>query len=320
MKKMVLTWALLALSTLGIRAQAQCEFPLTIVIPDQTVELSPMAKSQLTSKIRQAVTQNGMAGGTRFSNFCIVANLVETSKNLTSGLRPLVTVTMGLELYVANTRTGDKFGSTSLNLSGAGQNEKLAHMASISSLNPQNTALQSFMKATKKKIMSYYDGQTNNIIRQAKSLSTKQDFEQAMFLLTSIPTCINNYDDVEAAILSTFQTYLNQDCAGKINKARHAWNASQDREGAKIAGAYLAAINPAAQCYDDAMELADEIRERIGEEWEWAKDLKEFGKEMARSQVELEKMRIEAARAIGEAYAENQPDITINQNFIGGEE
>lgn len=320
MKKMVLTWALLALSTLGIRAQAQCEFPLTIVIPDQAVELSPMAKSQLTSKIRQAVTQNGMAGGTRFSNFCIVANLVETSKNLTSGLRPLVTVIMGLELYVANTRTGDKFGSTSLNLSGAGQNEKLAHMASISSLNPQNTALQSFMKATKKKIMSYYDGQTNNIIRQAKSLITKQDFEQAMFLLTSIPTCINNYDDVEAAILSTFQTYLNQDCAGKINKARHAWNASQDREGAKIAGAYLAAINPAAQCYDDAMELADEIRERIGEEWEWAKDLKEFGKEMARSQVELEKMRIEAARAIGEAYAENQPDITINQNFIDGEE
>ena len=320
MKKMVLTWALLALSTLGIRAQAQCEFPLTIVIPDQAVELSPMAKSQLTSKIRQAVTQNGMAGGTRFSNFCIVANLVETSKNLTSGLRPLVTVTMGLELYVANTRTGDKFGSTSVNLSGAGQNEKLAYMASISSLNPQNTALQSFMKATKKKIVAYYDGQTNNIIRQAKSLSTKQDFEQAMFLLTSIPTCINNYDDVETAILSTFQTYLNLDCTDKINKARHAWNASQDREGAKIAGAYLAAINPGAQCYDDAMELADEIRERIGEEWEWAKDLKEFGKEMARSQVELEKMRIEAARAIGEAYAENQPDITINQNFINNGE
>ena len=320
MKKMVLTWALLALSTLGIRAQAQCEFPLTIVIPDQAVELSPMAKSQLTSKIRQAVTQNGMAGGTRFSNFCIVANLVETSKNLTSGLRPLVTVTMGLELYVANTRTGDKFGSTSVNLSGAGQNEKLAYMASISSLNPQNTALQSFMKATKKKIVAYYDGQSNNIIRQAKSLSSKQDFEQAMFLLSSIPTCINNYDAVEAAILSTFQTYLNLDCTDKINKARHAWNASQDREGAKIAGAYLAAINPGAQCYDDAMELADEIRERIGEEWEWAKDLKEFGKEMARSQVELEKMRIEAARAIGEAYAENQPDITVNQTIITGED
>ena len=316
MKKIVLTWVLLALSALGIRAQGQCEFPLTIVIPDQTVELSPMAQSQLISKIRQAVTLNGMTGGTRYSNFCIVANLVETSKNMTSGLRPLVTVTTGLELSVSNTRTGDSFGSTYINLSGAGQNAKLAYMASVSSLNPQNTALQSFLKATKKKIMSYYDGQTNNIIRQAKTLSSKQDFEQAMYLLSSIPTCINNYDAVEAAILSTFQTFVNQDCTSKINKARQAWNASQDREGAKIAGAYLAAINPGAQCYDDAMELADEIRERIGEEWEWAKDLKDFGKEMARSQVELEKMRIEAARAIGEAYAENQPDVTINQNYF----
>ncbi len=320
MKKIVLTWALLALSALGIHAQAQCEFPLTIVIPDQTIDLSPMAKSQLTSKLRQAVTLNGMAGGTRYSNFCIVAYLVETSKHMTGGLRPLVAVTTSLELYVANTRTGDKFGSTYINLSGAGQNDKTAYMASISSLNPQNTALQSFMKATKKKIVAYYDGQTNNIIRQAKSYCTKQDFEQAMYLLTSIPTCINNYDDVEAAILSTFQTYVDQDCTAKINKARQAWNASQDREGAKIAGAYLAAINPAAQCFADAEELADEIHERIGEEWEWAKDMKEFGKEMARSQVELEKMRIEAARAIGEAYAENQPDITINQNFFSAEE
>jgi hypothetical protein len=65
--------------------------------------------------------------------------------------------------------------------------------------------------------------------------------------------------------------------------------------------------------------LADEIRERIGEEWEWAKDLKDFGKEMARSQVELEKMRIEAARAIGEAYAENQqPEVLIQQNVNKG--
>jgi hypothetical protein len=321
MKKQILTWALLVLSSLGICAQDQCEFPLTIVVPEQTVELSPMAQTQLTSKIRQAVTQNGMAGGARYSNFCIVANLVETSKQATSGLRPLITVTTGLELYVANTRTGDKFSSTSITLSGAGKNEKMAYMAAISSLNPQNTALQSFMKSTKKKIVAFYDAQTNNIIRQAKSLSTKQDFEQALYLLTSIPTCINNYNAVEAAILSTFQTFVNQDCTAKINKARQAWNASQDREGAKIAGAYLAAINPAAQCNDEAMELADEIRERIGEEWEWAKDLKEFGKEMARSQVELEKMRIEAARAIGEAYAENQQqNITINQNFISGEE
>ena len=319
MKKLMLTWAFAAFTTLGIHAQEQCELPLMIVVPQQTVELSTMAESQLTAKIRQIVTQNGMSGGTNFSNFCIVANLVETSKQVTSGLRPLVTVTTALELYIANTRTGDKFGSTAINLSGAGKNEKMAYMAAVSSLNPGTTALQSFLKSAKKKIIAYYDAQTNNIIRQAKSLSTQQDFEQALFLLSSIPTCVNKYDVVEEAILSTMQTYVNQDCTAKINKARQVWNTTQDREGAKLAGAYLAAINPAAQCFDEAAELANEIHERIGEEWEWAKDMKEFSKEMARSQVDLEKMRIEAARAIGEAYGQNQPNVTIHQHFNQGE-
>ena len=297
-------------------AQDQCELPLMIVVPEQTVELSPMAESQLTGKIRQVVTQNGMGGGARYSNFSIVANLVETSKQITSGLRPLVTITTGLELYVANNRTGDKFASTAVTLSGAGKNERTAYQAAISSLRPDNTSLQSFMKTAKRKIIAYYDTQTKSIIRQAKSLSAQQDFEQALFLLTSIPTCINQYDAVEEAILTTMQTFVDQDCTAKINKARQVWNATQNREGAKLAGAYLAAINPQAQCSDEAMELADEIHQRIGEEWEWAKDMKEFSKEMARSQVDLEKMRIEAARAIGVAFGENQqPEVlTIHQN------
>ena len=43
------------------------------------------------------------------------------------------------------------------------------------------------------------------------------------------------------------------------------------------------------------------------------------GKEMARSEVELEKMRIEAVRAIGEAYAENQqPEVLIQQHYNQG--
>ena len=313
----VLPFYLFACLPLPTLAQDQCELPLMIVVPEQTVELSPMAESQLTSKIRQMVTHNGMGGGARYSNFAIVANLVETSKQVTSGLRPLITVTAGLELYVVNTRSGEKFTSTEVSLSGAGKNEKTAYMAVVSSLRADNTQLSNFMKTAKRKIIAYYDTQTNNIIRQAKSLSTQQDFEQALYLLTSIPTCINKYDAVEEAILSTMQTFVAQDCTAKINKARHIWNATQNREGAKLAGAYLASINPAAQCNDEVMELADEIHQRIGEEWEWAKDMKEFSKEMARSQVELEKMRIEAARAIGVAYGENQqPEVlTINQQF-----
>ena len=306
----------MALSSLNISAQDNCVFPMTILISDHVADVSASAPSQLVSKVRQIVTQNGMSGGVQYSNFCIVANLIEGTKNVTSGLRPLVTVSVDLELSIGNAFTGDRFASTAVTLNGAGPNEGRAYTAALASINANNPQLQQFMKSAKQKITKYYESQTGNIIRKAKSLSGQQNFEEALYLLTSIPTCINNYDEVERATLSIFQAYLDLDCTAKVNKARAVWAASQNREGGKLAGAFLAAINPASSCSDDAQALIDEISQRIGEEWEWAKDLKEFSKEMARSSVELERMRIEASRAIGEAWANNQQPVTINQNWL----
>lgn len=316
MKKNILIGALLALTSLNVHAQDNCAFPMTILIAENVADFSPSAQAQLESKMRQIVTQNGMSGGVKFSNFCIVANLIEGTKNLTSGLRPLVTVSVDLTISIGNSFTGDRFASTAITLNGAGPNESRAYTAALASVNANNPQLQQFMKNTKKKIINYYETQTGNIIRKAKTLAGQQNFEEALYLLTSIPTCINKYDDVERATLSIFQSYLDLDCTAKINKAKAIWAASQDREGAKLAGAYIAAINPASTCTDDAQYLIDVINQRIGEEWEWAKDLKEFGKEMARSSVELEKMRIEAARAIGVAWAENQQPHTLIQSQV----
>lgn len=315
-RKSILTLALCALSWMSLHAQSECALPLHIVIPQQTVELAPGVETRLVGKIRQVVTQNGMTGGAQYSDFYIAANLVVVSKEVTSGLRPLITVTTELELNIGNAVTGDNFGSTSITLSGAGQNETTAYQAAVSNIRPINAQLKSFLRTTKEKIIQYYETQTDNIIRKANQLAAKQQVEEALFLLTSIPTCCSSYEKAEEATLKIFQGYLNQDCQSKIFKARHVWNASQDREGAHIAGAYLSAINPAAQCYDDAMELADEIRQRIGEEWEWAKDLKEFAKETVRIDQALELERIKAARAIGEAYANNQKETVINQKTV----
>lgn len=316
MKKIFLTGLFLALTSLHMAAQEQCAFPLMVVVPEQADALTPQAKSQLESKMRQIVTRNGMAGGVRYSQFCVVASLSQTSKEVITALEPTVALTVDLELYIGNNLTGDKFASTAIPLKGAGRSEVAAYRTALATINASNVQLQQFMKNAKQKIGQYYEKETPNIIRRARTLSTQQRFEEALYLLTSIPACGSSYDDVELAILDVFQTYVDTDCAAKIGKARAVWNAGQDRAAAKLAGAYLAAINPASSCSAEAFAIADEIRERIGEEWEWAKDMKEFSKEMARSKVELEKLRIDAARAIGEAYGNNQQQMTVNENFI----
>jgi hypothetical protein len=316
MRKTVLLWALLALVSVGAKAQGECVFPMSIMVPDEVRSLAPAAKTKLEMKIRQIVTKHSMAGAHGFTTFSIKCNVAENTRNLTSGLRPMVTISADMEMYVMNNITGETFASTVITLVGAGPNANSAYSAAIGGINANKPEMQQFLKEAKQKIVQYYDTQTGAIIKKSKGLAAKQEFEEALYLLTSIPTCINKYDQVEQATLDIFQKVVDLDCSGKVQKARAVWTANQNRDGANLAGAYLAAINPASSCTDDAQMLIGEISQRIGEEWEWAKDLKEFGKEMARSQVELEKMRIEAARAIGTAWAENQQPTVISENNV----
>lgn len=308
MNKNVLTLLLFCLS-LWAKAQNDCVIPMMVVVPQQIDSLAPMAHTKLETKMRQMLTMNGMEGSASFSNFCIVANLTEGSKEVMSGLRPLVTVTSELELFVGNNYTGEKFASTSIMLNGAGRNESKAYTSAFGSINTGNAQIQKFLKDAKQKVSQYYETQVQNIIAQAYSFSTRREYEEALCLLISVPTCCSNYYKIEQCMLDIYQQYVDYDCAVKVNKARSIWNASQDKDGAKSAGAYLASIDPASSCWDDALALADEIRKRIGDDWE-------FSKELARDAVMLEKAKIDAIRAIGVAFGENQKAQTVRENWI----
>lgn len=309
MKKLILTLAVLFAGGLGLKAQGDCIIPMMVLVPEQVDALAPMAQNKLETKMRQMITQNGMEGGAQFSNFCVVANVTEDSKEVLAGSRPLVTVTAELELYVGNNYTGEKFASTSITLNGAGRNESKAYTTAFASINGNNAQLQKFLKDAKRKVNEYYETQVPNILRQARSFSIRNEYEEALCLLTSVPTCCSRYPEVQQCMLEVFQAYVDYDCAVKVNKARAIWNASQDKEGALLAGAHLAAIDPSSSCFEDALALAETIRLRIGDDWE-------FSKELQRDAVMLEKSRIEAIRAIGVAYGENQKALTVRENWF----
>lgn len=309
MKKLILTLAVLFAGGLGLKAQGDCIIPMMVLVPEQVDALAPMAQNKLETKMRQMITQNGMEGGAQFSNFCVVANVTEDSKEVLAGSRPLVTVTAELELYVGNNYTGEKFASTSITLNGAGRNESKAYTTAFASINGNNAQLQKFLKDAKRKVNEYYETQVPNILRQARSFSIRNEYEEALCLLTSVPTCCSRYPEVQQCMLEVFQAYVDYDCAVKVNKARAIWNATQDKEGALLAGAHLAAIDPSSSCFEDALALAETIRLRIGDDWE-------FSKELQRDAVMLEKSRIEAIRAIGVAYGENQKALTVRENWF----
>lgn len=308
MKKMLFA-AVLSLFIATAKAQEDCVTPLMVLVPEQVDSLAPMAQARLESKLRQIVAKEGLGGGAKFSNFSVVANITEDSKEVISGMRPLVTVVADLELFVGNNYTGEKFASTAIQISGAGRNETKAYIQALGGVSSSNAQIQRFLKDAKRKINQYYAKQVPTIIRQAKTFAVQRNYEEAMCLLTSVPACCNEYADIEQCMLEIFQQYVDYDCAVKVNKARAVWIASQDKEGATLAGAYLASIDPASSCWDDALTLADEIRTRIGDDWE-------FSKELLRDAVQTERDRIDALKAIGVAFGENQKAVTIRENWL----
>lgn len=308
MKKMIMLLAIMFASHVSMSAQKDCVIPMMVYVPEQAEGIPATAQKTLESKMRQMITLNGMEGA-KFSNFCVVANTTEASKEVLSGTRPLITLNVDLELFVGNNYTGEKFASTTVSINGAGRNEAKAYSAAFASIGSNNKQIQEFLKDAKRKVNEYYATQIPNIISKAKGYAIRHEYEEALCLLTSVPTCCNKYDLVEKSMLEIFQQYVDFDCAVKVNKARAIWNASQDKEGAALAGAYLASIDPASSCWDDALALAEQIRKRIGDDWE-------FAKELQRDAVGLEKARIEAIRAIGVAYGQNQKALTVRENWM----
>lgn len=309
MKKVLSIIAMLTFCAFSMKAQSDCVIPMMVLVPQQADSLTPMAQSKLESLLRQMVTRSGMDGGAQFASFSVMANLVETSNEVVSGLRPLVTLTCELELYVGNNYTGDKFASTSMVLNGSGRNKQKAYSAAFGSINANNSQIQKFLKEAKCEINEYYETQISGILSQARSYSIRHEYEEALCLLTSVPTCCSNYSEVKCCMLEIYQQYVNYDCAVKVNKARAIWNASQNKDGAALAGAYLASISPNSSCWNEALALAEIIRLRIGDDWE-------FSKELMRDSVILEKAKIDAIRAIGIAFGQNQKALTVRENWF----
>ncbi len=289
--------------------QAQ-EIPLDVFILSKSDDVSEEAQANLESKIKQAILNQGFNGDYSFSPFAIIAEPSTVSKNIITGIQTTVALNVDLVLFIGNVKSNTKFSSTVIRLNGAGANETKAYIAALGNLNIGDSKLNSFIDNGKAKIINYYEKQTPTIISEAKILSVQHHYDEALCLLTSIPTVCSHYTMVEKEILDIWQQYVNYVGEKNLAKARSIWIAKQTSEAAQEAGSYLSEIYPDAKCYSGAMKLANDISSRIGDEWTFSKKIYLEG-------LSIEKQRIDAARAIGIAWGQGQPKSISNTTLLG---
>ncbi|MBV6484861.1 MAG: hypothetical protein KFKLKKLM_01379 [Flavobacteriales bacterium] len=280
---------------------------ITAWVPDQIEGMPTTARQSLANKLTQIINKNGVAASSFNSRFILTANIIVATKDLTATAPPMQAYTLDVNLYIGDGLDGTLFASTSIQVKGVGQNETKAYMQALNNIKPENPELAAFVQKGKEKIVEYYNSKCDFLIKEANTLASQNKYEEAIFLLTSVPdACAQCYDKAIAAIGPMYQKMIDRDCKLKLAEASNIWSANQSMDAADQAGAILSSIEPQSSCYGEVKALNAKIAARVKEidarEWKYILKDQEQKSEM-----------IKAYRDVGVAYGNGQPkSITYN--------
>lgn len=284
---------------------------LNSYVSPQVEGLPSSAKRMLNNKLSQIASKNGMGGSALVPRFIITPNITVLTKDITSTAPPMFALTLEFTLYIGDGIEGTKFASTSIEAKGVGKNETKAYMDAIKRINPNNPIIQDFIKQGENRIIEYYNSRCDFILKEARTLEAQNKFEEAILKLNSVPeVCKDCFDKCMDAVGSIYQKYIDRECKLNLAKAINAWNSGQDINAANAASKYLAVIDPSAACFNEAKSLSDKIAKRVSklDQRQW-----DFKLKQQQDDVDIRKYNIKAARDVGVAYGNNQPqNITYN--------
>lgn len=254
---------------------------LTVMVPDEN--LSVEAAKQLESKLIQMVTANGIGGLGGNPRYVLAPEVNLLKKEVTSTAPVRHLITYDITFYVADIILGTVFASSNIQATGVGDSETLAFLAAFNDLKPTDAKFQQMLSDAQDKIVAYYQEHGTELINEAKMLSAKGDYAEAMALLGSIPTEVG--DVYESAILlmdELLPKYLENEC-GLILSQFQAALGNQKNGVNKEAMAYYAMIPANSSCKAEADAAYKEYKAQLS-----AEDQREWDRESAQIQSDNE--------------------------------
>lgn len=308
MKKIAFLLSLLLVPCSLLKAQNEY-MPISVVVEPLVEPFPETAQVQVANQLTQLLTKNGIASVSDNCQFVLTVFMVPQDKDVIAGPPMQIVETMDANLYIADVVNQTVFATTTQTLKGVGRSETRAYMEALKRLNTNSKAMKEFVEEGKRKIVAYYDSEMPKIIQRAKVLSDMHQYDEALYLVMFVPSQCKHYNEALAAGLNIFKAQQDYTCVQNLQQARMAWAAEQNAEGARQAGEFLGQIYPDAACYGEAMEVYKEIKAKVLDDWHFEMKIYQDG-------VDLEKQRIEAARAIGVAYGSHQQPTTTNIGFL----
>ena len=279
-------------------------------VSDQVENVPLSAKNNLQSKMAQILTKNGIAGSTGYqSQFIIVPNVSVLSKEILESTPPKIVLNLEVAFYIGDGINGVKFGNSVINVKGVGANETKAYLSAFMNINVNNSELKKLIDQSKNRILEYYNAGCDFILKESESLASQNKFDEAMYLLTSVPVVSKDcFIKAQNKIEDIYKKKIDRDCAMLLNNAVNVWNITQDYEAAKNAAMYLSQIEPGSNCFPQVKTLANTIKSGVQNNSN--KDYEILIKQLE-SITEIEKSRSQTAKEIALAYANNAPKNVV---------
>lgn len=284
---------------------------LYVYVPIQNENVPESSMAYLANVLCSAITEDGLAAqNDHLTQFILAPEVNILSKNIVPGTRQQIAYSINLNIKVIDNINGNIYGSENIVLKGVGTNEIKTFNTAFKGLNKNNKTLRKLASEAKIKIISFYESESEKIIQQAELASKQEKFDEAFYLLSMIPFQCSKYDLAVSAGLKIWEEYNKYSCSYNIERAKAIWNANQDIEAANRAGVYLSQIFQDSPCYKDAQELHNEIKNKVGEFWNF--EIKVYD-----SELELKKAKIKAIQEVGIAYGKGQkPNVEIIKQHI----
>ena len=269
------------------------KIPLAISMPEKIADLDAACMSKLEIKLAQIVTTSGLASAGYMPQFCIVPRVTINETNVAeAGMQNITVVTAEVSLFINQMGNDVLISSMSKQLKGSGVSKNAAIANAIAQISPSDPEYKMFIQTSKNKIVSYYEGECEDLMTNAENLVIKKDYQGAMTILMSVPIEAKEcYKKAQWKLKYVYTAYENQICNGLINNVK-----------IKIAGmeysnalSMLAEVDPASSCGKEAGELLKETQKKVAAEQkkEWDLAIKIYNDENT-----LEKHRIDAIKEI----------------------
>ncbi|MFW5725530.1 MAG: hypothetical protein ACOCX0_03710 [Bacteroidota bacterium] len=269
---------------------------IAALVPDEA-GLPSGSSQMLQNKMMQMATQNGLGATQERSQFAMVPVISIISQDVTPTAPPQIALTVEVAFYIVDAVTQNIFSQTYIEVKGVGNTEDRAYTQALRNVNPRHGQFRGFIEQGKEKIVEYYNSQCDVIISGAQALASQQQYEEALFLLMSVPDvsreCFNSCMTLTSDI---YTQYANQKCNEYLSAARSAWAAKELDAVAENLGK----ITPDMDCYPQAEELANTVTAAVEGEGasSWHFKMKKYD-----DQIDLQKMKIEAGRDIARSWA-----------------